>query len=231
MANTIGDTFNQDVSNLTAPVQNLNEKCLPKNTKNNRQKGQAKKSNTTISYGNDHGSIKFGQISQRADTTSDVLLQASDGRQALTMDKNGPRKGWTTITAPGNFQVRCGFDEGRKKEQDAMLLCADNGNINIVAVNGKIRLEADDIEIIARGEKTSEGNVRIKATENVELDGKKVLVNSKSFIKLASSGKIEIAANGCLKIYGSLIQGVTDSVSSTDSKVGGKDYQIAQLGG
>ena len=109
-----------------------------------------------------------------------------------------------------------------------MMICARNGNINIVAVNGKIRFEADDIELIARGEKTSEGNVRIKATENIELDAKKVLINSKSYTKIASSGKVEVAANGCLKTYGSLIQGVSDAVSSKDSKVGGKPFQALQ---
>lgn len=199
------------------------------NTKNTRDSSTAKKTYTTVRYGNDHGSINFGHIHQRGDVTSDALIQGSDGRHAISLDKDSVRKGWTTITSPGNFQVSCAFDEGRTKEQDAMILYAYNGNINIVARNGKIRLEADDIELIARGEKTSEGNVRVKATENIELDAKKVLINSKSYTKIASSGKIELAANGCLKTYGSLIQGVTDAVASKDSKVGGLVYQIEQL--
>lgn len=231
MSNTIGDSFNQDVASLTEPVRNLNEKCLPKNTKNNRDGKTAKKNYTAISYGNDHGSVGFGVVHQRADVTADVLLQASDGRHSFCLDKDGPRKGWTTITSPGNFQVLCAFDQGRTKEQDAMLLSAENGNINIVAQNGKIRLQADDIEIIATGEKTSEGNVRIKASENIELDSKKILINSKSYIKIASSGKIEMAANGCMKVYGSLIQGVSDAVALKNSKVGGKEFQVKQLGG
>lgn len=199
------------------------------NSKNTRNSTTSKKTYTTIRQGNDHGSINFGHIHQKADVISDVLLQASDGRHSIALDKDGVRKGWTTHTSPGNFQVRCGFDEGRTKEQDAMMMCADNGNINIIALNGKIRLVADDIELVAVGENPSEGNIRMKASESVELDGKKVLLNSKSYTKIASSGKIEIAANGCMKVYGSLIQGVTDAVATKDSKVGGKEYQVKQL--
>ena len=69
----------------------------------------------------------------------------------------------------------------------------------------------------------------MKASESIELDGKKLLLNSKSYTKIASSGKIEMAANGCMKVYGSLIQGVTDAVATKDSKVGGKEYQVKQL--
>ena len=50
----------------------------------------------------------------------------------------------TTITSPGNFQVYCAFDQGRTKEQDAMMICAQRGNINIIAVDGKLRFEADE---------------------------------------------------------------------------------------
>lgn len=201
----------------------------PQNTKNNRTGKTAKRTHTTIRYGNDHGSISFGSISQKADVITDVALQASDGRHSICLDKDGPRKGWTTVTSPGNFQILCAFDEGRIKEEDAMLIAAENGNINIIAENGKIRFIADDIEFVARGEKTSEGNIRMKATENIELDAKKILINSKSYTKIASSGKIEMAANGCMKIYGSLIQGVTDAVATKDSKVGGRSYQSKQL--
>jgi lipopolysaccharide assembly outer membrane protein LptD (OstA) len=201
----------------------------PQNSSNTRDSSTAKKTYTTIQYGNDHGSISFGHLHQKADVTSDILLQASDGRHSISLDKDGPRKGWTTTISPGNFQVYCAFDEGRIKEQDSMLLAAEKGNINIVALNGKIRMEADDIEIIARGEKASEGNVRIKATETIELNGKKITLNASSLIKIVCSGKIEMAANGCMKVYGSLIQGVTDAVSTKDSKVGGKNYQVAQL--
>lgn len=202
----------------------------PKNSSNNRNSNTSAKTYTGARFGNDHGSISFGQIHQRGDVIADVVLQASDGTHAIVLDKNGERKGWTTITSPGNFQVRCAFDKGRAKDQSAMMICADNGDINIVARNGKIRLEADDIELVARGEKTSEGNIRLNAREAIVLDGaKKVLINSTTFTQISSSGKLELVANGFMKLYGSLIQGVTDAVSSKDSKVGGQSFQKQQI--
>ena len=69
---------------------------------------------TGIRYGCNHGSICFGHISQLADVVSDILLQATQGTHQISMDKNGPRKGYTSIYAPSNYQVGCGADN--KKE-------------------------------------------------------------------------------------------------------------------
>jgi len=105
------------------------------------------------------------------------------------------------------------------------MLNAKNGNILIVATNGKIRLQGTDIELIAVGEGGSKGNIRLKATENIETDSKKLLMNAKNNYKLATSGLGEITSNSRLKIYGSIIQGVTDACAKKDSKNGGQRYQ------
>jgi hypothetical protein len=82
--------------------------------------------------------------------------------------------------------------------------------------------------IIGIGEGGSKGNIRMKATENIELDGKKVILNAKAMYKLATSGKAEIAANSCLSIYSSVIRGVTDAVANKDGKNGGRNFQVKQ---
>ena len=46
---------------------------------------------TAIGWGNDHGAISFVSIHQRADVTSDIMLQASDGEHFFSMDIDGPR--------------------------------------------------------------------------------------------------------------------------------------------
>jgi len=128
--------------------------------------GNSVKNNyTAITWGNDHGAISFGSIHKRADVTSDIMLQASDGEHFFSMDKDGQRPGWTTFMGPGCFQVECGSN--REKTQDAVMINAKNGNIDIVATNGKIRLQANDIELIAVGEDTAEGNIKMKASENI----------------------------------------------------------------
>ena len=194
---------------------------------NQRGGDTSKKSYTSLRYGNDHGSISFGHLHKQADVTSDILLQASDGRHSFSLDKDGPRKGWTTSISPGNFQVQCGSEN--EEDRDTLFLNAINGNIVIKADNGKIRLEGDDVEIIARGSDGNQGNIQIKASENIVLEGKKIYATAKSLIKMVSSGKLEMSASSSMKIYSSLIRGVTDAVSAKDSKVGGRNFQVSQI--
>ena len=181
-----------------------------------------KKTYTTVKYCNDHGSITFGHIHKEADVISDVMLRGSDGEHFFSMDKDCERNGWTTSMSPGNFQVECGSN--RKKDDDTCMINAKNGNIDIIATNGKIRMQANSIELVAVGD-NSEGNIVLEATETISLDSSKIVMNSKIKTKMVSSGVTEIIANSTLKIYGSIIRGVTDAVALKDSKVGGQRFQ------
>ena len=185
-----------------------------------------KQNYTAIKYGNDHGSIAFGKIHKKADVTSDIMLAASDGEHFMSMDKDGQRTGWTTIMSPGNFQVECGSN--REESDDACMINAKNGNIDIIATNGKIRLQATDIELVAMGGSVDKGNIKIVATETISADAKKIMLSSKMNTKIMSAGITECIGNSCLKIYGSVIRGVSDAVSVKESKVGGQRYQQQQ---
>ena len=184
-----------------------------------------KKTYTTVKYSNDHGSISLGHIHKRADVISDLMLRGSDGEHFFSMDKDGQRKGWTTSMCPGNFQIECGSN--RTKDDDTVMINAKNGNIDIIATNGKIRLQANSIELVAIGD-NSEGNIILEATETISLDATKVIVNSKVNTKILSAGVTEVIGNSCLKIYGSVIRGVSDACAVKDSKVGGQRYQQQQ---
>lgn len=183
----------------------------------------AKQNYTAITYGNDHGSLQFGYIHKQGDVTADVMLQASDARHSVVLDKDGLRKGSTQITAPGRISIESGAD--KTESEDTLFIHSWNGNITIVASNGKLRLQGTDVEIIAIGEGGSKGNVRIDASENISLDSKKFLVNAKSLYKLATPGTAEIVANSVMKMYAPLIRGVSDAVANKDSKIGGRTIQ------
>ena len=188
----------------------------------------AKQNYTATRQGNDHGSISFGHVASDAAVTSDVQIQASDGRHSIILDKDGARKGCTQITAPGRISIQSGED--RQEAEDTLFINAWNGNINIIASNGKIRMQGTDIELIAFGEKGSKGNIIMEASENIKLDAdNKVLINAKGMYKLATAGVAEICANSAMTIYSSVIRGVTDAVANRDSKVGGQSYQQSQV--
>tara|TARA_B100000427_G_scaffold240330_1_gene203214 strand:- start:163 stop:783 length:621 start_codon:yes stop_codon:yes gene_type:complete len=190
---------------------------------NNRRSGSAKQNYTAIKYGNNQGSIAFGQIHKQGDVTSGVMLETPDGEHQLSLDLDGQRKGWTVSTSPGNFQVECG--SAKKEAEDSMVLNAKNGNIILLATNGKIRMQATDIEMIAVGEGGAKGNIKMNATETITTESKKFLVNAKSFYRIASPQTGEVVANGVLKLYSSIIRGVTDAVAVKDSKVAGQRFQ------
>jgi hypothetical protein len=206
--------------------------ATPQNRRNTRVGGKSltsRKNYTATRFGNDHGSISFGHLHKPGDVTSDVLLQASDGRHHITLEKDGDkRKGSTIIAAPGNFALRCGDD--KVEAEDTCWINAVNGNIHLVATKGKIILQAEDVIIKAVGEGGSKGNIRMAATELVEITGKKIVVDAKSLYRLATPGTAEIVANSCMNIYSSVIRGVTDAVANKDSKVGGKNFQSKQQG-
>jgi hypothetical protein len=190
---------------------------------NNKREGSAKQNYTAIKYGNNQGSIAFGQIHKQGDVTSSVMLETPDGEHQLSLDLDGERTGWTVSTSPGNFQVECG--SANKEAEDSCVINAKNGNILITATNGKIRMQATDIELVAVGEGGAKGNIKMNATESIVTDSKKLLMTAKSFYRIASPQTGEVVANGVLKLYSSIIRGVTDAVAVKDSKVAGQRFQ------
>jgi hypothetical protein len=88
-------------------------------TSQNRNKTRvtptAKKNYTATRQGNDHGSISFGHVASDGAVTSDVQIQASDGRHSIILDKDGTRKGCTQITAPGRISIESGEDKTRSR--------------------------------------------------------------------------------------------------------------------
>ena len=186
--------------------------------------GQAKQNYTAVRYGNEKGSIKFGHIHKKADVTAGVMLDTPDGRHQFSLDIDGQRKGWTSSTSPGNFQVECGED--REEADDTLILNAVNGNICITATNGKIRLQGTDIELVAIGEGGAKGHIKCTATETFTVhETKKIILDSKALTKITTTGIMSIAANSCLKMYGSIIRGGTDACAKKDSKTGGQRFQ------
>ena len=181
----------------------------------------SKQNYSAVKYGTDKGSIKFGHIHKKADVTAGVMLDTPDGRHSLFLDVDGQRKGWTSSISPGNFQVLAGEDN--TEPDDTLILNAVNGNICITAANGKIRLQGTDIELIAVGEGGAKGHIKCTATETFTVhETKKIILDSKSLTKITSTGSINVAANTGLRVYASLIKGVTDACAVKDAKINGK---------
>ena len=192
----------------------------PNSTAGTNRSGPGASGNYTAQrIGNDKGSINFGKIHQNAACTKGVSLNTPDGNHTMYMDIDGKRKGWTTFTGQGNFQLRHGTDN--EEANDTIFIEAVNGNIDIIATNGKIRMQGTDIELNAVGTGSNKGNIRLNATENIGMEAKALKANFKNSFNLVSSGNGDIVANSALTQYGSVFKMVDDSRAVKPSKNGG----------
>ena len=198
----------------------LNQGSDPKGADN---RGTAHTNYTGQRLGNDHGNIKFGHIHKDAGTTSGVLLETTDSLHHITLDKAGERKGHTISVSPGDTVIEAG--EKNTVDQTTIFINAVNGDICLIASNGKIRMQADDIEMIANGGGGNKGNIVMRAVENIKTDSKKFLVNATNFYRIATPGYAEIAGNSGMSLYSSIIKGVTDACALKDSKTGHQKIQ------
>ncbi len=181
--------------------------------------GNAEKSNYwTQEIGTQNGVLKFGAMSPTGDVTASVQIVGTDGRHFMTMDEDGKRRGWTTMNAPGAFQINAGEDllvinpdsEGRKNKvnQNAIFINAENGDVVIKARNGKLRLEGLDIEMVATGN-APEGCLWARANETLKLDAKNVTVDGKQSVKIVSTGLLVLTGLIGTQILSPLVNGVT----------------------
>ena len=165
-----------------------------------------------------NGMITFGGLSQQEDVTSSIELKALDGRHFISLDEDGPRTGWTIMNAPGSTMIHTGEDlaavpEGSDPpegicEKEAFVVIAENGDIQLKAANGKVRIEGQDIEFVANGN-APHGVFYANANESIKLDSKNITLDGKQSLKLLSTGLLTISGGLSTQILSPLICGVT----------------------
>ena len=177
----------------------------------------------TYRLGNEHGELKFGHVTDDQ-TIAGVLLRAGEdgGRHYYSMDTSGSkekgRKGGTMNVCPGSFQVKCGEDV--KKETNAFYVECENGDATIIVPNGRLRLIAENIDIIATGANGKNGAVVIQGNEKIVAKAQIIEINSKASTKLASEKTCYVVGKAILDIYGGLID-IADGATKIKGSKGG----------
>ncbi len=175
----------------------------------------------TIRYGTAEGEVKFGHIHKDNVISACMLRSGFTFKHYITMDGPGGedfRKHSTTCRSPGSFQVKAG--EGVPDEQPGIFLDAENGDIVIRAANGRIRLEAIDIDIRANGADGDRGNVVIDANDAIIQNGQVIDCKAKASAKFFSEKSVEIAGTNVTNIYGGFIDMADGATSVKGSKAG-----------
>ena len=87
--------------------------------------------------------------------------------QYIALQQNGTLDGSVIISAPSTFQIAC----GEAPVQDvAGVWYAENGDINIHAPKGRIRLSAMSIDLIATGDGDETGYVSVNANTKFNVE-------------------------------------------------------------
>ena len=121
------------------------------------------------------------------------------------MDKTGgsktnPRKGGTIFRGPGPFKIKHG--DAVEKDIPGVYIESVNGDL-VLKSQGRIRIEAQDIDLIAHGGGGEHGVININANE-------KILANSKGSLNVSTNVDFHFHTNktariigmGGLKLYG-----------------------------
>ena len=183
----------------------------------------------TIRYGVAEGEIKFGHVHTDNVRSAVMLRSGHTFRHYMTMDGPGGedfRTHSTTFRGPGSFQVKHG--EGVPDEQPGIYLDAVNGDIVIRAANGRIRMEALDVDIRATGS-GERGNIVLDANDKVIMNAQTIACNAKVAARFFSEKTVEIVGNNVLNMYGGFMD-MADGSSTALLGKGSKNPTTGPLG-
>jgi hypothetical protein len=155
--------------------------------------------------GTKDGQLSFGHI-HGDEVKSSVMIQGQEALEYISIDQTAPRKRWITSRCRGRYQVRCGDDI--QKDQIGFWLNADASDI-LIQTKGRIRMEAENIDLIARGPDPTKGVINIHSNESVNIETKKFTTNANESISLYTDGEMQQTAINIMKLFGGSIEKMT----------------------
>ena len=157
--------------------------------------------------GTKDGQLSFGHI-HGDQVKSSAMLQGQESLEYIVIDQTEPRRRWITSRCRGRYQVKCGDDIA--KDQIGMWFNADRSDI-LIQTKGRLRLEAENIDLIARGPDGSKGVINIISNESVNIETKKFTANANESISIFTDGEMQQTAINIMKIFGGSIQKMTST--------------------
>tara|TARA_B100001778_G_scaffold313337_1_gene297697 strand:+ start:180 stop:812 length:633 start_codon:yes stop_codon:yes gene_type:complete len=113
--------------------------------------------------------------------------------QYIGLQQGGQLDGGILCSTPSTFQIVC----GEAPVQDvAGVWYAENGDINIHAPKGRIRITAQTIDLISTGDGDKTGYVNVNANANFEVEATDVKMSADAKMSLAADSDIDINSTG-----------------------------------
>ena len=188
--------------------------------------------------GTEHGRLSFGHVRDSNEISACMLQSGPDGgRHYIVMEETGSAeegtKGSTKSYCPGTFTVKSGKDivnypDGKDEPRNipAIWYEAENGDIIIKAPRGRIKLEAESIELTAKGFDGRTGNILLDADDKIALNAQIVDVKSRVSTKIFSESTVDMIGKGIMNVYGGLVDFADRTTKGKPSKTCGGQISI-----
>lgn len=177
--------------------------------------------------GTKDGEIRFGTIHEDGIIAGVEITSGESAENGIphyiVMDKTGDskigRKGSTTIECPGTFNVKAGYTCDSSQSIPGVFIDAVSGDLILSAQSGRIRIIAENIELITTGSGGENGNISLDANEKIIIDGKQgITITSETSTRIFSENTVDVIGKAILNIYGGLIDAADGATKVNGSK-------------
>ena len=164
--------------------------------------------------------VKFGSVSPDKQSIETLRVVGNDARHHFIMDETLKS---SVLNSPGKTTLKCGTDV--KRDDRALTIRSENGDILIAAEHGRIKIQAKNIEFVATSDRPEEANIEFRPDNDFEVTKcRDFVVNSTRNARIDAQNLLGLKSHKELHFITSLFKGVSaitlKGKGITDKKLG-----------
>ena len=144
--------------------------------------------------GNTNGEVLFEQVDSQNNKQAVMIRRIFPNpgfrrSQYIGLQMSGALNGSINVSAPACYNVRCG-----EKPVDGIagVTYAENGDLILYAPRGRIRIVAQDIDLIAEGNGDTTGFINIHSNAAIDMDTAEMSVQADDSVGIAAERSVNI---------------------------------------